>query len=75
MLWIDIKNKKPLAYISGDWEGLKSDKVLVLTMGRKYHVAEMYHIIMDGSESFGFYDDRDFEINNVAFWTEIDGLF
>ncbi len=75
MIWNDVKNKKPLAYKSGGWDGLKSDKVLVCTRGGNFHVAEMYSGTMDGSEFNDFYDDRDFEINNVAFWTEIDNPF
>ena len=75
MIWNDVKKKKPHAYQSGGWDGLKSDKVLVCTGSGKYHVAEMYAGVMDGSEFNDFYDDRDFEIENVAFWTEIDRPF
>jgi len=75
MVWYDVKKKKPHAYQSGGWDGLKSDKILVCTRSGKYHVAEMYAGVMDGSEFNDFYDDRDFEIENVAFWTEIDRAF
>jgi hypothetical protein len=71
MLWTNINNKRPLAYQTGSWDGKKSDKVLVCTLCGKYYVAEMYEGILDGSEFFDFYDNRDFEIKNVAFWTEI----
>ena len=75
MIWNDVTKKKPLAYQSGGWDGLKSDKVLVCTRSGKYHIAEMYSGAMDGHEFNDFYDDRDFEIENVAFWTEIDRPF
>jgi hypothetical protein len=75
MIWYKIENKKPLAYQIGGWEGKKSDKVLVCTRSGKYYVAEMYEGVLDGSEFCDFYDDRDFEIKNVAFWTEIDSPF
>ncbi len=75
MIWKDINKEKPLAYRDGDWDGKKSDLILVCTMGRKYHVAVMYEGILDGSEFCDFYDDRDFEIHNVKFWAEIDPAF
>jgi hypothetical protein len=67
-----LNQKKPLCYKSGVWDGLKSDKLLVCTINGKFHVAECYQGTMDGSEYCSFYDDRDFEIENVAWWVEID---
>ena len=75
MIWKEIKKEKPIAYKSGDWDGLKSDKILVATMSDKYHIVEMYEGIMDGSEFCDFYDDRDFEVKNVLYWIEIDSPF
>lgn len=72
MIWIDITQRKPIAYESGNWDGLRSSKVLVCTLARTYHVAVMYEGVMDGSEFCDFYDDNDFEIMNVKWWTEID---
>jgi len=71
MSWIKIKDKKPSAYLSGGWDGKKSDKVLLCTLGGRYYVAEMYEGILDRSEFCYFYDDNDFEIENVVLWTEI----
>ena len=71
MIWYNIKKKKPLAYQTGGGDGKKSDKVLVCTLSRKYYVAEMYEGVLDGREYCEFYDDRDFEIPDVVFWTEI----
>lgn len=71
MNWNDIKKKKPLAYKSGGWDGLKSDKVLVCTLTGKYYVAEMYEGVLDGTKYCDFYDERDFEIKNVRYWHEI----
>jgi hypothetical protein len=72
MIWYDIKYRKPLATEIGDWDGKKSDKILVCTLSRRYYIAVMYHTIMDGSEDFDFYDDNDFPIKNVKYWAEID---
>ena len=75
MIWNNIKDKKPLAYKTGCWDGKKSDKILVCTVGGKYHIAEMYEGILDGKEFCDFYDDRDWDISNVVFWAEIDSPF
>lgn len=75
MLWNKIEDKKPIAVESGDWDGLRSDKILVCTRSRQYHVAVMYQGVLDGSEFCDFYDDRDFEIDHVLYWTEIDAAF
>lgn len=73
MIWYKLKNKKPLAYQTGCWDGKKSDKVLVCTLSGKYYVAEMYEGFKE--EFCVFYDDSDYEIQYVAYWTEIDSPF
>jgi hypothetical protein len=75
MIWKNIENEKPISYKTGCWDGKMSDEVLVYTRSRKYHVAVMYHVVMDGSETFEFYDTIDFKINNVTHWAEIDNPF
>lgn len=75
MNWKNIKEEKPITYKKGDWEGLKSDKVLVSTGYGEYQVAEMYEGILDGNKFCDFYDERDFEIKGVKYWSEIDSPF
>ena len=75
MIWYKLKEKRPLAYKTGLFDGKKSDKVLVADQYGKYHIAEMYEGILDGSEFRDFYDQKDFEIKNVEYWTEIDSPF
>jgi len=72
MIWNDINRKKPLAYKTGMFDGKKSDKVLICDRSGIYHIAEMYEGFLDGSDFCDFYDVRDYEITNVAYWTEID---
>jgi hypothetical protein len=72
MVWFDFKEKKPLCYRTGGWDGRKSDPILVNTHSGSLHLACAYEGILDGSEYFEFYDDRDFEIRNVKLWAEID---
>lgn len=75
MIWNCIKTSRPLATERGCWDGLRSDKVLVCDMNRKYHVATMYEGSLDGVEFCDFYDESDYEIKNVAYWTEISNAF
>ena len=75
MIWSKIKDIKPLAYQTGEWDGKKSDKVLVCTLIGRYFVAEMYEGILDGIEFCDFYEDRGFEIENVVFWMDIRSPF
>jgi hypothetical protein len=75
MVWHKLKDKKPLVYREGDWRGKKSDKVLICTKVGEYYVAEMYEGVLDGSEFCYFYDQIDFEIENVEYWTEIKSPF
>ena len=72
IIWNNIEKKQPLAYKSGDWDGKKSDKVLVYTLDKKYYVVEMYEGILDGNKFQEFYDGKDSIISNVALWSELD---
>lgn len=72
MNWNKLENKKPLAIHKGGWDGLKSEPLLVCTRSGKAHVAVMYEGILDGNHFRSFYDQDDFEIHNVIYWTELD---
>jgi hypothetical protein len=72
MEWNSIKDKKPLAYLSGDWDGKKSDKVLAYATDGNYYVVEMYEGILDGYEFCDFYaSDGCYHISKILFWSEI----
>ena len=71
MIWTIIEKRKPIATQSGDWCGLKSDPLLVADKDGKHHIAVMYEGILDGKEFSNFYDENDYEIENVTHWMEI----
>jgi len=75
MIWYKLKEKRPLAYRTGMFDGKKSEKVLVADEFGNYHIAEMYEGFLDGSEFCDFYNQNDFEVTNVEYWTEIDSPF
>lgn len=71
----ELKEKKPLATYSGAWDGLRSDKLLVMDKNGGYHVVRMYEGFLDGSEFCEFYDGVDTEIKDVVKWSYIDPHF
>jgi len=75
MIWYKLKEKRPLATKRGEWDGLKSDEVLVQDKNGDYHIAVMYEGFLDGSEFCDFYDTRDYEIDNVVYWSKIDSPY
>jgi hypothetical protein len=75
MIWNKLSEKRPLATRTGMFDGKKSDKVLVADEFGKYHIAEMYEGILDGTEFCDFYDTRDYEVFKVEYWAEIESPF
>lgn len=75
MIWKDVKEETPVTYQEGNWDGLKSDPVLVVDVDGVFHVAVVYEGYMDGSHFIDFYDNRDFELSNVTHWCKIPELF
>ncbi len=71
MDWKKITNETPIVFESGDWDGLRSDFVLVRDIYADYHIARMYEGFMDGSKFENFYDTNDFEIETVVQWCYI----
>jgi hypothetical protein len=72
--WTRIEQRKPIATESGDWDGLKSEPVFVADKDGKCSVAVMYKGILDGNEFCNFYDEKDYEIENVTHWMEIPSI-
>lgn len=72
MIWHDIKNKQPIATETGGWDGYRTDLILVCTLSRHIYVAYMYEGVLNGHTYRNFYTKDDYEIENVAYWTEID---
>ena len=69
--WTDINKRKPLAFEKGDWDGLKSELILVKDILGQIFVATMYEGVLDGSEFCNFYTTNDFELINVQLWKPI----
>lgn len=68
MIWRDINNSKPIAFESGNWDGLRSEKIIVKDVFDEFYIATMYLVLAD----ITFYDKNEYEIENVTHWANID---
>lgn len=71
MNWEDINKKKPIAVETGNWDGRKSEEILVRDIHGKFYIATMYEGCLDGNLFCDFYDSNDFEIKNITNWCVI----
>ena len=69
--WIPVEEELPLAYISGNWDGLKSDFVIVKFKNGDWTKAVLYSGTMDGSEFNDWYCEQDYQISNITHWRPI----
>lgn len=73
MTWHKLDECLPSATESGEWDGLKSEPLLVCDSERKFHVAVAYIGILDGNQFIDFYSEpSDFEIKHVVYWQYIE---
>lgn len=54
--WTNLSEAHPMVYLSGDWDGLKSDPVLIKTKSKKMHLVVLYQGVIDGTAFSVFYD-------------------
>lgn len=74
--WIYIKKEKPICTETGNWDGKKSDEIIVKDFRGKHHIAVCYQGFMDGSDFCDFYTtDAECEIEGVMFWSKIPETF
>lgn len=76
MVWNKMSSEnRPMATESGCWDGLRTDRLLVCTRGRQFHVVRMYEGVLDGGAFCDFYDEQNNQIENVTAWVDIDTPF
>jgi hypothetical protein len=56
IIWHNPESRKPLCYQSGDWDGKRSDNVLVELKDGNYIVAVCYEGVLDGCRFFDWYE-------------------
>lgn len=61
----------PTALETGEWDGKRSDWVLVVDETGLPRVGRVYSGRMDGSEFNDYYDTHDYELKGVTHWRKI----
>jgi hypothetical protein len=68
MEWKYTKDETPITYETGDWDGKRSDKVVVINESGTAYIARLYEGFMDGSEYKDWIDSNDYMIYNIVKW-------
>jgi len=72
MSWNYTKDKLPHAYITGGFDGKKSDEILVQDKDGSNYVAVLYSGFMDGFEFNDWYTSNDeYSLKDIVKWMEI----
>ena len=71
--WKCFKKERPICYMSGDWDGRKSDVVICRKKGdEKIFLTECYEGALDGATFFNVCTDDDYIVaNNDVEWLEL----
>jgi len=70
--WTKIEVEPPFVYESGDWNGLRSDFVLVKNKHGNVHIARAYIGIVDSGKFCDFVDDNDCVLSHITEWRPIE---
>lgn len=69
--WKDVETEMPITYETGDWDGKRSDEVVVEDNNGKKHVARLYEGFMDGSAFSEWFENDDWAINEPVRWLSL----
>ena len=69
--WIPVGERLPLCYKIGEFDGMKSEQILVKTKDGNCETAFCYSGMSGNNKFYDFYDSIDFEIKDVIEWREI----
>jgi hypothetical protein len=68
--WQNVEKDPPLAFAAGDWDGLKSDIVIIRGSKREYSLAVLYKQ-KDGT--IDWYDQNDNTLDfDPIYWKKLD---
>lgn len=71
MDWKQLFKEKPICTKTGNWDGKKSDELIVRDFRGNYYIAVCYQGFIDGSEFCDFYAENESQIDGVIFWATI----
>ena len=70
--WIPVEQELPLCYESGDWDGLRSDFVLIKDKYNNWSKGILYSGIIDGHNFNDWYSTESLEMPFVTHWRPIE---
>lgn len=68
MKWIELKIATPITYQEGEWDGKRSDCIVVENSAGLRQTAHLYSGQLDGSDFSDYYDMDGYEIKDVKRW-------
>jgi len=71
MGWNYTKDKNPICTEKGNWDGLRSDKVIAQDSKGETFIAVLYSGFIDGSEFNDWYRQDDYELSDIVRWMSI----
>lgn len=69
--WISVNDQTPNCFKSGDWDGLKSEPLLVKDKDGICHIGEMYQGVLDGNKFADFYTLHGYELHDITYFQYI----
>jgi hypothetical protein len=71
--WVKVEDRLPLCYLSGVWDGLCSDNVIVEDKSGRHYIACLNEGILDGSKFQYWYESNDWDITDkcIIKWKSI----
>ena len=70
--WIPVEEKLPACFESGEWNGARSEFVLVKHSDSSWRKARLYYGILDGQKYNDWYDENDYELGNITHWRPVE---
>jgi hypothetical protein len=69
--WISVEERLPHCLESGNWDGRRSDFVIVEDVDGLPHIGRLYSGHIDGTDFNDWYDNKDCELRNIVKWKKI----
>lgn len=72
--WVSVKDRLPMAWEVGNWDGKRTDEVLIRKTDGKYAVGRMYTGVIDGVEFSDWIEGREewlINTKDITHWKPI----
>jgi hypothetical protein len=69
--WIPVNEELPIAYESGNWDGLRSEYILAKNIDGNWFKARIYQGVMDGFKYCDWVTESDTILTEIIYWRPI----